>query len=214
MKMLFCFFVGLGLIQSASGQSNIFYDRVLGYDDCKNCYFIVIEVHSVPYTGRVVIDNNDLRDYITKTQNIEIADYKSFVKDILANKRKLVLENASLDGDFLSIKNISEQKFRLLHESEKANDIASRGCVQFIKYYFLQASSNLTQNTEAEDCKEFIKGRNKNLSLARKDASSLNEQNAIIKMLFDWEIPVRLNHYSGWLVVDKINFQKRQAVKK
>jgi len=208
MRILLSFFFCLCLVQFGSAQPGRFYDKVLGYDNCKDCYFIVLEVESEAYTGKVLIENDDLQDFLSKTESLDRVRYREYVKDILINRRKVIIKNSYLDGDFLNVKNVSERKFRLLNESEKVNKIASRGCVQFLKYYFLEESLASIQHTESSDCKEFIKSQNKDLSLLRGEASFLKEQNTIVKVLFEWEIPIRMNHYSGWLVIDKVNFQE------
>lgn len=198
----------LFLIQLAVAQSDRFYDKVLGFDSCRDCYFIVIEIESEPYSGKVIVENDDLRDFINKTENLDKTTYKEYVKDILLNNKKITLKNAYLKDSFLYVKNGGEHQFRPLYESEQVNTIASKGCVPFIKYYFFDESLDTIQNPESTDCKEFIKSQNKNLPLTKDGASFLKEQNTIINKLFEWEIPVRMDHYSGWLTIWKVDFQQ------
>lgn len=209
MKVLFSFFIGLFFVQLLVAQSEDFYDKILSYDNCRDCYFIVVGVESEPYSGRILIENDDLQDYVSKTENLDKTKYKEFVKALLMNNEKLVLRNVQSDGDFLSIKNVSEHRFRILNESDEVNKIASQGCVSFIKYYFLEGSPGVIRNSESADCKEFIKSQNKDLALTREGATFLKEQNTIIYKLFEWEIPIRMDHYSGWLTIRKADFQKK-----
>lgn len=208
MKILFSLFICLGFVQFAIAQSEDFYEKILSYNNCRDCYFIVVEVESEPYSGKIVVESDDLQDFLNKTENLDKAKYKGYIKALLVNKEKFVLRNAQSDGDFLNVKNVSEHQFRILNESDEVNKIASKGCVSFIKHYFLEASPDPIQNSESMDCKEFIKSQNKDLSLTKEGASFLKEQNTIIYRLFNWEIPIRMDHYSGWLTIRKIDFQK------
>jgi hypothetical protein len=214
MKVLISFFISLLLIQLAIAQSNSFYDKILDYDKCKDCYFVVIEVESESYTGKVLIENDDLQDFINKTESLDKAKYKEYMKDILLNKKKITVKNAYLKGSFLDVKNVSEHQFRLLSESKEVNEIASKGCIPFVKYYFLGESLSSIDDTKSTDCNEFIRNQNKNLFLSRDEAAFLKEQNTIIDKLFEWEIPTRMDDYSGLLTIRKVDFQKTSDTKK
>jgi len=210
MKILLSFFIILLLIQLAVAQSDGFYNTILDYENCRDCYFIAVKVESEPYIGKVIVENDDLQDFINKTQSLDKSKYKEYIKDILLNKKNIIVENAYIDktGLFLNVKDISEQKFRLLGESNEVDNISSNGCVSFVKYFFLGESLSSIDNIKSTSCSEFIRNQNKNLFLSQLDLG-FKEENVIINKLFEWEIPVRMDDYSGLLTIRKVDFQKQ-----
>lgn len=190
------------------GKEQSFLDKVLSDDNCRDCYFIVIEAESIPYTGKVVVENDNLRDFLFKTEGVIDTRYKDYAKELILSKRKLLIEDAFLDNSSIRNKYIGHYQFRVVGEFDEVESIASLGCVPFIKYYFLGESLNTIQNPESVDCKEFIRKQNKDLSLTRDGSEELRKQSAIISKLFEWEIPIRMDHYSGWLTISKRDFQK------
>ena len=209
MKILVSFFFSLLFIQFAVAQREGVYDKILDYDNCRDCYFIAIEVESEPYFGKVIVENDDLEDFIIKTQNLDKSKYKEYVRDILLKNKKIFLENAYFDqtGSFLNIKDVSEQKFRLLNESDEVNEISSKGCVAFVKYYFLGESLTSVENEKSTSCSEFITNQNRNLFISQIGVG-FSQQTAIIARLFEWGIAVRMDDYSGLLTIRKADFRK------
>ena len=207
MKMFFSFFGTLMFVQLVTAQGAGFLERVLGDDRCRDCYFIVIGVDSAPYTGKAVVENDALRDFLVKTEGVTETSYKDYAKNIILSNGKLSIKDAYVEDGAIRNKNIGKYEFRVVDEFDEVESIALKGCVSFIKYYFKGESAETIQNSESTDCKEFIKSQNKDLSLTREGSSDFRKQSAIINRLFEWEIPIRMDHYSGWLTIRKADFK-------
>lgn len=201
MKYLLGLIFVLLSIQTCFGQSNKFYDTVLNYEKCRYCYFLSIDVESEKYKGKVVIENDDLYSFLSKTRGFNKNQYKEFMKDLLSNNKKLGIENASLDktGFFINIKGISENNFRVVKDANDVEDIAAKGCVPIIVHYFLGQTLESIGNFVSEDCGEYVKKQKDNLLLI--NHVGIREQNAIISRLFEWQIPVRIDDLSGLLII-------------
>lgn len=208
MKKILLFSFLLLTVQICFGQSNKFYDTILEYERCRDCYFLSIEVASEKYSGKVVIENVDLFDFLNKTKGFDRKQYKEFVRDLLVNKKKLVLDksNVGSDGTFLKIKGVSEHEFRVVNEIPDIEAISAQGCVAFVRHYFLAEPIESAVAPVSEDCREFIRKQNDDL-LMRSGLSTM-ERSVVIDKLFEWQIPTRIDDYSGLLTIRKVNFQK------
>lgn len=194
--------------QICLSQERKFLDTILEYERCRDCYFLSIDVASEKYSGKVVIENDDLFDFLNKTRGLDKTRYKEFVKDLVINKKRLVLDKSSVksDGTFLKIKGISEHEFRVVNEIPDIEAVAAQGCVAFIRHYFLAEPIETAVRPVSEDCEEFIRKQNDDL-LMRSGLSTM-ERSIVIDKLFEWEIPTRIDHYSGALIIEKENLRK------
>lgn len=210
MKLLFLFFTILFVTPFVDAQGTDFLEKVLKDDNCRDCYFIVVEVESAPYTGKTVVENDALRAFFIKTDGVLNTAYMDYTKDVILKNRKLIIKDAYLEDGSIRNKDIDKYEFRVVSEFEEVETIASKGCVPFIKYYFLRESMEAVQSSESTDCMEFIRKQNKDLSLTREGAHEIRKQSAIISKLFEWEIPIKMDHYSGWLTIKKVDFQQKK----
>jgi hypothetical protein len=194
--------------QICFGQDSKFFDTVLEYERCRDCYFLSFEVESGKYTGKVVIENDDLFNFLSKTRGFDKTQYKEFARDLLVNKKKLVLDksNVESDGTFLKIRGVSEHEFRVVNEIPYIEGISAQGCVAFVRHYFLAEPVESAVAPVSEDCREFIRKQNGDL-LIRSGLSTM-ERSIVINKLFEWQIPARIDDYSGALTIRKVNFQK------
>lgn len=181
-----------------------FYDKVLGFDDCRYCYFISLDVSSDEYTGKVIIENDDLYIFLNKTKGFEKEQYKKFVKELLVSKKPLILENATLDKEnyFLNVDKVSEKKFRVLKDSDKFESFFSEGCIATVSHYFLNKSLNSEKNLNSQNCHDYVNNQKKD-NLMIRTPLGIGEESSLISKLFEWEIPVRFDSFSGRIVIDK-----------
>ncbi|MGB7067861.1 MAG: hypothetical protein WBD22_00010 [Pyrinomonadaceae bacterium] len=208
MKNILLFLFLLLMAQTCFGQSNKFFDTILEYERCRDCYFLSIDVASEKYSGNVVIENDDLFGFLNKTRGLDKTQYKEFAKDLLVNKKKLVLDksNVESDGTFLKIKGVSEHEFRVVNEIPDIEAVSAQGCVAFVKHYFPAESIEAAVAPVSEDCREFIRRQNDDLLM--KSGLSTMERSVVINKLFEWEIPTRMDDYSGSLTIRKVDFRK------
>ena len=83
------------LFSSCSTNNTAFYDKVLSDFDVTS-YFIAIDIRSSAYNGRVIIENNDLYNFLNKTKGWDRKSYKSGMKKILVHRRVLKINNTDL----------------------------------------------------------------------------------------------------------------------
>jgi hypothetical protein len=207
--ILLCFFCLLS-VRTSHGQNLEFYERVLSDVKCMYCYFVVLDVESDAYDGKVVIENGALYDFLKKTKGFDKTEYKEFMKDLLLSKKKLALDNASMDGgeSYLNVKDAGEREFRVVIYSDRFGEAAakveaasSKGCVPFIKHYFLGEPLDRIEQSGSADCAEFI-GNQKEVLLARGVTLGDRERDLIIDKLFEWHIPTRIDDLSTLLVIE------------
>ncbi len=118
MKLLF-----LMLFSSCMNNDPIFYNKVLNDFD-RYSWFITIEVKSSEYSGKSIIENDDLFYYLSQTQKIDKEEYKKIIKEKLEN-------NSSIE-----IENIAKWNFIKVPTNETINQNAKKGVEEFIKIYF------------------------------------------------------------------------------
>lgn len=202
MKLLLMFLLCFSTPVVYFGQDE-FYSKVLSYDDCRNCYFIALDVSSASYTGRVVVENDDLYLLLNKTKGFNKEQYKNFVQNLLAKKERLVLKNASLDkyGSFINVKGVGYREIRVVKEASNVEKVASKGCIAFVKNYFLHKPLKPIEESASGSCKNFVEIQKEDL-LLRLDVSE-DEKGAIINKLFEWQIPIYFNSLAGSLEIKK-----------
>ncbi len=77
------------LLLSCSKSNRAFYDKVLS-DFGTRSYFIALDIKSDFYKGRVLIENNDLYNFLNKTKGWDKERYKARMLKILAHKEHLI----------------------------------------------------------------------------------------------------------------------------
>lgn len=200
MKTVRLIFVILILVTVSRAQGNSFLRTIIGDDECRTCYFLSLEVESAEYNGRVVIENDDLFDFVRLTRKLSWDEYKEFAHELVTNNRKLDLRSYDVRVNaktVLYIDKISENTFRIVPQIPEFEVIASRGCVEFVKEFFIESADATKSNNKRAntDCREFILDQNENLSTVRK--LSALEESFVIDRLFHWQIPIVNDHYTG-----------------
>jgi len=200
MKTIRLIFVILLLVTVSRTQDNSFLRTIIGDDECRTCYFFSLDVESAAYNGRVVIENDDLFDFVKSTKKLSWDEYKEFAHELFINNRKLDLKSYKVRVNArtaLYIDKISENTFRIVPQIPEFEAAASRGCIEFIKEFFIENADAAKANSKLEstDCREFVLSQNKSLSTVRK--LSALEESFVIDKLFHWQIPVVNDHYTG-----------------
>lgn len=121
MKIIFA----LILSSCTMNKDTSFYQKVINDFD-RYSYFISIELHTSNYNGKVIIENDDLYNYLQQTHKIDKEKYKTMIKEKLLNHLSLELSN----------NNQSQSNFIKVPEIESVNTIAKKGIDEFIKTYF------------------------------------------------------------------------------
>jgi hypothetical protein len=113
------------LFSSCSTNNNAFYDKVLS-DFGVRSYFIALDISSSAYNGRVIIENNDLYNFMNKTKGWDKKRYSSGMKKILVRKRVLKINDTDLlKWKFIQVKEITSVYLN-----------TNKGANTFIKNYF------------------------------------------------------------------------------
>lgn len=124
-KLSILVFFFLIAVFSCTEKDNSFYDKVLG-DFGRHSDFIAIDIRSHQYTGRAIIENNDLYTFLNNTKGWDTTVYKSKIEKILLHRRKLNLGNADL----------LKAKFFKVREMNTVYLKAAKGVNSFISDYF------------------------------------------------------------------------------
>ncbi len=182
---------------SVFGQTKTFYDNVLG-SSCWGC-FVALNVESDFFSGRVVIENAELFNYLKNTENLDEKKYKSFISELIENKRALKMTGTRKDdsGFFLVGNKVKSHTFRIIIASKDFETIAAKGCDALLDNYFSILSKNKPQ--EKSGCRERIKRNGDDLFMYPK--FDMTEENNVIAKLFELEIPVNLDDISGSLKI-------------
>lgn len=169
----------------------------LGNLDCRNCYFLVLNVASPDYSGRVVIENDDMYLYMTETAGLDEKGYKEFIREHLLSVKPILLNTASVDKDsvFLQVGEKTKHNFRLLRANEKLNSFIAKGCRATLDFYFEKENTRKAP----QDCKEYL---NKFGPLSLRIALDSRDEASLIAALFDWKILVRIDDLSGYLRIE------------
>jgi hypothetical protein len=181
------------------GQDPKFYEMILRDAPCRYCYFLAFDVESPRYTGRVVIEHEDLFRFLNETRKLDRAKYRAFLGDLLLKGKRLSLGNRveRRNDTFLRINGTTDYGFRIVNKIDEIEMISSKGCASFIRYYFMREPEPL-ETTAGEDCKKFIANQKKDLYLERR--LSTLERSIIISKLFAWGIPIINNHDMGMTI--------------
>ena len=162
-KLLFILLILLG-INSCFGQDKVFIDEILNNEHCQKCYFVAIDVGTKDFSGRVVIPYGELLDFVNKTEGFEDEQSKDFIKSLLVNNQSFIINDAKFDGSYINIDGISKKQFKVVDKSEKVDNVATKGCMAFINYFFLRNSLELSKY-KGKNCYEFIKKQHDPLML-------------------------------------------------
>jgi nitrous oxide reductase len=102
-----------------------FYDKILSDFDT-NSYFVALDIKSSSYKGRVIIENNNLFQYLNKTKGLTREKYQSFMRRILVHHKVLKIDNK----DFFA------SNFIKVSEVASVTQIANHGVNYFVANYF------------------------------------------------------------------------------
>ena len=197
------FLASLMLVNGSSAQDDSkFFNELLDFQSCTNCYFVQIDIQSGPYSGKALIENDDLIEVLRRIERIETPQYRTVVLDLLTDKRRLHINNAVVAHDLLLTSvDLPDTQFRLVRDYGPVNDIATRGCKAFVRHYFTHQNAEKV-DPESASCLEFVAEATEQLALTKRTVGLL-EENAIVSKLFEWRIPIRRDGVSGFLVIDK-----------
>ena len=198
-KLILCGLICL-FCSSIFGQTKEFYEKAIGTIQCRDCYFISLDIESKSYSGKIVVDNYALFSYLESVKGLDKQAYKSFMVNLFQDNQPLPMENVNIDetGSFLVGKKFEPYTFRIVETSQTFDAISAQGCTEILKHYFSpEIVEHKTDKTS--DCKKLIKLNKKDLFLRPK--FDLIEQNNIISKLFEMEIPISLDDISGSLMI-------------
>jgi len=196
--------------QTTDVQENPFLDGIFGYDCSRYCYFLVLNVDSDSFVGKVAIESGNLFLFVKKTKGFDRKGYVKYVKDLITNGKTLFLENTMTDEHdiFLQIKNTSIGKFLLVYDNRQMDQDFSGNCIEFVTRYFLPENNGST-DVDNLTCRQFIKNHKHILRLNQ--PLGLKKEAVVISKLFDWEIPVRKEHLSNRLIIDKQRVKSKKV---
>ena len=94
------------LLSSCMNNTPTFFDKLLNDFD-RYSLFISIKINSLEYSGRVIIENDDLFYYLNQTQKLDKEQYKKVIKEKLIKDGPLDIGKASLvKWNFIKVANI------------------------------------------------------------------------------------------------------------
>ena len=113
------------LIQSCTMGNDKFIKKVISDFD-RYSFFVSIAVESPEYSGKAIIENNDLYRYYNQTQNIDKKKYQDVIYKILRTKLTLNVKNE----DF------TQFNFLIVPNDTTVIANAQKGVDNFLKTYF------------------------------------------------------------------------------
>jgi hypothetical protein len=200
-KLVFRLVLILLVVPFVRGQQVSYIDRVVDYLDCTYCYFISLNVQSDAYTGKAIIENDNLYTFLHESAGMSKARYGSFVKSLLQSGKSLKIKNATLNPTTksLDVKRIQGIHFSVVQEpDQEVKDLFKKGCVATISSLF---TVNLL-NQNLQDCEALLSAQNERTFLVRRPINPQSEP-ALVAQLFDWNVLVRLDDLAGRLVIVK-----------
>ncbi|MEQ1607091.1 MAG: hypothetical protein ABL999_19675 [Pyrinomonadaceae bacterium] len=190
--------------KTSLAQDPAFFDRILNDRDCRQCYFVSLEVSSLQYSGKVIIENDELFSFIRDTKGLNGKEYSEFMKDLLMSGKSLMLDSAipGAEGLSLNIKGVTKNQFRLLKSSDELEKTLAKGCIATVSRYFLDKSIDSMNGVSLQDCHAYIKDQKKG-KLMSSIPLGAGEDATLIARLFEWQIPARIDDLSGRIVISK-----------
>lgn len=187
-----------------AAQNKEFIEYILDDFECRSCNFVVLEVIAGDFVGNVTVENDDLYSYLEKTEGFGKVQYKTYVTSLIQSNQSLVLKNASLDdsGYFIKIKGSTDREFQVVLKYDDIDEIASKGCETFVRYYFLGEELESIRNPSGKSCTEFVNSRKGPVGYERGLLGTFRK-NSVIDKLFKWQIPVRIEHHTNRLILLK-----------
>jgi len=164
---------------------SLYYDLILK-NLSPNSYFIVLNIDSPNYSGKVIIANGYLFNFLKETRKYSIPQYRNFMKDLLIKSDTLKTSSICFKKDEL----VSyEWGFYSFKEDSLVNYYASKGKKEFLNHYFSIG-------------KKFGRIKKDIYNSATDKSEKTNIECAIINQLFKWEIPVKTDCFDGDLVIE------------
>ncbi|MCZ2391532.1 MAG: hypothetical protein LC113_10700 [Acidobacteria bacterium] len=163
-----------------------------------------MEVSSKSYSGKVIIENDELFSFVNDTRGLNEKEYSGFMKDLLMSGKPFILDDAIVgpEGLSLNIEGSSTNQFRLLRPSQELQKILAKGCIATIGHYFLDKSIDSNDNVSSQDCHAYISEQKKG-NLMVKLPLAAGEDAALIAKIFEWQIPARIDDLSGRIMISK-----------
>jgi len=161
---------------------------------------VALDVFAGDFVGKVVVENDDLYSYLKKTEGFDKVRYKSHMKAVIAGGQPMVLRTAKIEkrGIYIEGKDIPENTFGVVRQFKDVDDIVSKGCETFIRYYFLGEELESIK-ASAKSCAEIVNNAKEPLNYKR-ELLDTSKRNSIISKLFEWQIPARIEDISNDLV--------------
>lgn len=202
-KTLFVFLIMVIMTGICKGQQTDFYDKVLDFHCQRYCNFLVLDLETESYSGRVIVESGQLFLVLKKVKGFDEEQSKEFIYSLLLKKERLLLKDVKStikDNLYLNIEGFSSEKFRVLQRDYEIEETASKGCVEFVSHYFLEKND---RKVSVQDCQKLIENQENKTSLTLKRRVGIGEETAVIEKLFEWQIPVHIDHDSNSLIIDK-----------
>ncbi|MGE5457830.1 MAG: hypothetical protein ACM3RX_05710 [Methanococcaceae archaeon] len=117
-----------------------FYEKVLS-DFSIHSYYVYLKIELNGKDEEVIIENQNLYNYLNKTEGIDEQQYKKKLLTILKTHKKLIIKSTHNNTDFLEIS----------QNNREVDKIAKQGKEYFINYYFNQfkgLKDNIPENNK------------------------------------------------------------------
>lgn len=113
------------MMYSCTKPDTTFYDTVLGNIN-KGSYFVAFNIRSPSYKGRIVIQNENLYNFLHNTKGLDTLKYKTYMEKILVHKRTIKIKENDL----------SKWNFHKVEDVPSVILNANTGSDNFIDHYF------------------------------------------------------------------------------
>ena len=116
----------LTMLLSACMQpaDSLFYSKLVNDFD-RNSLFISINMEFLDYKGRVIVENDDLFNYLSKTRKIDKEQYKKLITQKLKKNEAIVFLNSKVSSEFSKVVSLP-----IVNKNDQMNP------EEFIKQYF------------------------------------------------------------------------------
>jgi len=170
-----------------SSSDSAFYNSVLSKYPETLPFYISLKVKSENYTGYVIMENYTLSDYLTTTMGLNRYEGYTYMKNVLENKEYLVIKNDDIER-FRFTKIIKNNKM----------ERKSKNPIKFIETY-VELIEIHDDSIYYPDKDEYYEGIEVWYKI--KKGLSIKKQNFVIHKLFEMQIPVIQDCYTGFYSV-------------
>ncbi len=108
---------------TAYSETN-FFKKVVS-DHNRHSYFVVVNVCSPTYNGKIAVENSDLYSFFHAQNKITETSYEKIIIDKLSKNECLKIKTSKLENNFTKVRNIAA-----------VNKTAQKGMKVFVETYF------------------------------------------------------------------------------